>query len=310
MTDMKILRTDHINEQAKRGTADFIRETDEAYRAQLETVAAHILATHEERPIVLISGPSGSGKTTTAQMLEQILDRSGVESHTLSMDNYFKSLSPEELEMVARGELDLESPARVDAELLHEQLSAMVRGEAVALPRYDFVSSRRVDSGEVLTRGKNEIVILEGIHTLNPAVVRLPDDRMTKLYISVRTRVVFDDITLHPSKVRLLRRMLRDRVGRGRNPEETLALFASVQRGESRYIMPYKGRADFDIDTFVAYELSVYKKAFMEELIHLHSNAEMDPLLTVLDHIDGISADGVPRDALIREFIGNGVFRH
>ena len=103
--------------------------------------------------------------------------------------------------MADRGELDLESPDRVDAELLHEQLMAMVRGEPVALPRYDFVNTCRVDSGKVLTRRENEIVILEGIHALNPDVVRLPAENMTRLYISVRTRVVYDDVTLHPSKV-------------------------------------------------------------------------------------------------------------
>ena len=305
-----ILHIEQINEQYRQDRADFITATDQAYRAQLERIADHIRATHKERPIVLISGPSGSGKTTTAQMLEQILDRSGLVSHTLSMDNYFKTLSPEDLEMVARGELDLESPDRVDAELLHEQLSAMVRGEAVSLPKYDFIASRRVDSGRILTRGAHEIVILEGIHALNPAVVRLPEENMTKLYISVRTRVVCDDITLHPSKIRLLRRMLRDRVGRGRDPKDTLALFASVQRGESRYIMPYKHRADFDIDTFIAYELGVYKKAFTEELRHIHDYPEIDALFTVLEHAEGIGEEMVPTNALIREFIGNGEFEH
>lgn len=299
-----IISIDRINDRVRRGTAAFIRETDEAYRAQLETIAAHIRDTYEQRPIILISGPSGSGKTTTAQMLEQILDGWGLESHTLSMDNYFRSLSEEEKLAAARGELDLESPDRVDADLLHEQLIAMVRGESVSLPMYDFVASKRVDSGKVLTRGRKEIVILEGIHALNPAVVRLPDENMTKLYISVRTRVVFEDITLHPSKIRLLRRMLRDRVGRGRKPEDTLSLFAAVQRGESRYIMPYKNRADFDIDTFIAYELGVYKKAFVEELSHLHGDAEMDALLTVLEHAEEISAEEVPSEVLIREFIG------
>jgi 3'-phosphoadenosine 5'-phosphosulfate sulfotransferase (PAPS reductase)/FAD synthetase len=98
---------------------------------------------------------------------------------------------------------------------------------------------------------------------------------MTRLYISVRTRVVYDDVTLHPSKVRLLRRMLRDRVGRGRRPAETIALFASVQRGESRFIMPYKHLADFDIDTFIAYELGVYKKAFYEELKEIANNSNI-----------------------------------
>ena len=305
-----ILHIDLINEQAKKNTADFIREIDAAYRRQLEHIAAYIRATHEQRPIVLISGPSGSGKTTTAHLLEQILEQNGLESHTLSMDNYFKSLSDAELDLAARGELDLESPDRVDTELLNEQLSAMARGDAVSLPKYDFVTSHRVDSGKILRRGKNEIVILEGIHALNPNVVRLPDENMTKLYISVRTRIVYDDITLHPSKIRLLRRMLRDRVHRGRSPEGTLALFPSVQRGESRYIMPFKARADFDIDTFIAYELGVYKRAFHEELSHLHDHAEIDPLLTILAHTEEIDDTHVPPDALIREFIGNGIFEH
>ena len=197
-----------------------------------------------------------------------------------------------------------------NATLTHEQLAAMVRGEPVSLPVYDFVNSRRTDSGRVLTRGEREIVILEGIHTLNPDVVRLPDENMTKLYISVRTRVVFEDVTLHPSKIRLLRRMLRDRVGRGRKPEETLSLFASVQRGESRFIMPYKHRADFDIDTFIAYELGVYRRAMAEELAHLHHEPELDALLTILDHVEEIPAETVPRESLIREFIGGGQFEH
>lgn len=305
-----ILHIDHINEMTKKDPAAFMLATDEAYQNQLVAIASHIRATHRQRPIVLISGPSGSGKTTTAQMLERILDTWGLESHTLSMDNYFKSLSPEEQRMADRGELDLESPERVDATLLHEQLLAMVRGEPVSLPRYDFVNACRVDSGRILERKENEIVILEGIHALNPDVVRLPDENMTKLYISVRTRVVYDDITLHPSKVRLLRRMLRDRVGRGRRPEETIALYSSVQRGESHFIMPYKHRADFDIDTFIAYELGVYKKAFYEELKDIHDEPEIDALLTILEHTDEIDAVGVPRGSLIREFIGGGEFEH
>lgn len=303
-----IIGIDRIDVSTLQDAAAFVRETDAAYLAQLTRIADHIDACHVQRPIVLISGPSGSGKTTTARLLERILDERGVESHTLSMDNYFQTLSEEEHRMIDRGELDLESPNRVDAALLHEQLTAMVRGETVSLPVYDFVEGKRTDSGKTLTRGKDEIVILEGIHALNPDVVRLPDENMTKLYISVRTRVTFEDITLHPSKVRLLRRMLRDRVGRGRRPEETLALFEAVQRGERRYILPYKDRADFDIDTFIAYELGVYKKAFMEELSHLHSDTEMDPVLTVLEHAVDIDASLVPRDSLIREFIGDGIF--
>lgn len=301
---MTVLPLHRINEQIKADTAGFLQASDAAYQDQLRAVAAHIRNTYEARPVILISGPSGSGKTTTARMLEQILDSCGLESHTLSMDNYFKTLSPEEQTMAEQGLLDLESPDRVDAVLLHEQLSHMIRGETVALPEYDFIHSRRVDSGKTLTRGAREIVILEGIHALNPDVVRLPTQSMTRLYVSVRTRVTFEDITLHPSKIRLLRRIQRDIVGRGRIPAETLALFASVQRGEARFIMPYKHLADFDIDTFVPYELGVYRRFLLEKLTDLHDDPEMDALLTVLTHVEDIDPAAVAPDALIREFIG------
>ena len=112
-----IMHIDQINEQTRKNVSAFLETTDEAYSNQLIAIASHIRATHRQRPIVLISGPSGSGKTTTAHMLERILDEWGLVSHTLSLDNYFKSLSPEERRMADRGELDLESPERVDAEI-------------------------------------------------------------------------------------------------------------------------------------------------------------------------------------------------
>lgn len=294
-----------INARIDAGTADFIAATDAAYAAQLDRVAEHICAHREQSPIVLLSGPSGSGKTTTAQMLEQKLDAMGCETHTLSMDDYFHSLSPEQLTLAAEEKLDLESPERVDAALLEQQLEAFIAGQPVTIPRFDFRTSTRGVSKRVLTRKPGELLILEGIHALNPAVVTLPEDQTVRLYVSVRTRLIASqDVALHPMEIRLLRRILRDVSTRGRDPRETLRMFRSVQRGEDRYIMPYKHRSTFDIDTFFAYEVSVYKSMIAPLLAPLADQPEIRELIPVLDELHPVDAGAVPANALIREFIG------
>ena len=294
-----------INARIDAGAADFVAATDAAYAAQLDRVAEHICAHREQSPIVLLPGPSGSGKTTTAQMLEQKLDAMGCETHTLSMDDYFHSLSPEQLTLAAEEKLDLESPERVDAALLEQQLEAFIAGQPVTIPRFDFRTSTRGVSKRVLTRKPGELLILEGIHALNPAVVTLPEDQPVRLYVSVRTRLITSqDVALHPMEIRLLRRILRDVRTRGRDPRETLRMFRSVQRGEDRYIMPYKHRSTFDIDTFFAYEVSVYKSMIAPLLAPLADQPEIRELIPVLDELHPIDARAVPANALIREFIG------
>lgn len=294
-----------INARIDAGAADFVAATDAAYAAQLDRVAEHICAHREQSPVVLLSGPSGSGKTTTAQMLEQKLDAMGCETHTLSMDDYFHSLSPEQLTLAAEEKLDLESPERVDAALLEQQLEAFIAGQPVTIPRFDFRTSTRGLSKRVLTRKPGELLILEGIHALNPAVVTLPEDQTVRLYVSVRTRLITSqDVALHPMEIRLLRRILRDVRTRGRDPRETLRMFRSVQRGEDRYIMPYKHRSTFDVDTFFAYEVSVYKSMIAPLLAPLADQPEIRELIPVLDELSPIDAGAVPANALIREFIG------
>lgn len=295
-----------INARIDAGTADFIAATDAAYAAQLDRIAEHICAHREQSPVVLLSGPSGSGKTTTAQMLEQKLDAMGCETHTLSMDDYFHSLSPEGLALAAEDKLDLESPERVDAALLEEQLEAFIAGEPITIPHFDFRTSTRGVSDRVLTRKPGELLILEGIHALNPAVVSLPEDQTVRLYVSVRTRLITSqDVPLHPMEIRLLRRILRDVRTRGRDPRDTLRMFRSVQRGEDRYIMPYKHRSTFDVDTFFAYEASVYKPMIAPLLAPLADQPEICELLPVLDELHSVDASAVPANALIREFIGD-----
>ena len=302
-----ILKSDVINAGVARNPAGYIRAVDDAYSAHLCQIAKYIFDRRDRCPIVLISGPSGSGKTTTAMMIEQFLDSWGCETHTVSMDNYFQPFSKQELALANQGKVDLESPARLDIPLLNDHILKMIRMEPVQLPVYDFVHAQRLQ-GEVLERHSGELVILEGIHALNPDVITVPDTHTCRIYVSVRTRLQTGELLLHPEKIRLLRRMLRDRKNRGRNIQETLEMYDNVQAGENKYIMPYKHRRTFDVDTFVAYEAGVYKKLLLEDLEKEKSDRRLADLVETLEHLEPVDAVHVPKTSLIREFIGGGQF--
>lgn len=288
----------------------YVESVDEAYKYQLREIAVKIAAAREQKPVILLSGPSGSGKTTTALMLGKLLGKLGCPTHTLSMDNYFSSLTAEERELSAKGELDLESPKRIDKELLNQQIEAINVCREVDVPRYDFAESRRDGVKLRLKREPGELVILEGIHALNPEVITVPDSRLCKLYVSVRTRVTSGGIVLHPSKVRLMRRMIRDSNFRKRTLRETMNMFRSVEEGENKYIMPFKHRSDYDIDTFMAYELNVYRDSLLDTLREMQDIPELRDVTAVLSKLAPLDAEFVPRDSLIREFIGKGEFKY
>ena len=287
----------------------FIAAAEANYHRQLSEIADFVAAHRDACPIVLLSGPSGSGKTTSALILEHELDHRGLETHTLSMDNYFRTLTPEQHDLLAQDKLDLESPDRVDEGLLTQQLRAIIACEPVELPVFDFCTHTRKPSGKILHRKPGEVVVLEGIHALNPAVVTLPEEQTVRLYVSVRTRVEGPDGTvLHPKYIRLMRRMQRDVQHRGRQAADTLAMFHSVNRGEDHFIMPYKHRSTFDIDTFFPYEINVYRNTLLEQLQGLAHHPEIATILPVLTAADPLDAAAVPETALIREFIGDSVY--
>ena len=297
------------NRALQTDAAAFVAACEKAYSRQLTKIADYIAAHRDTCPIVLISGPSGSGKTTTALILEEKLDRRGVETHTLSQDNYFNTLTEADLALLAEGKLDLESPERVDADLLNRQLADIIACKTVELTEFDFPTHTRRPSGKTLTRKPGEVVILEGIHTLNPDVVTLPEEQTVRLYVSVRTRVEGPDGTLlHPKYIRLLRRMQRDVEHRGRRAEDTLAMFHSVNRGEDTFIMPYKHRSTFDVDTYFPYEIHVYRHYLLDDLQKMADKPEIATILPILSAAEPLDAAMVPKTALIREFIGDSAY--
>lgn len=306
---MKYLHLTELNETML-SSETAMQEADAVFVQRLREVAKSIHDSAVERPIVLLSGPSGSGKTTTAFLLERFLDSWKTETHTISMDHFFSSMTPEQQCLAAEGKLDLESPERVDIPYLNQQLTKIATGEPTWLPRYDFPTATRHDQNWLLTRKPGELLILEGIHALNPAVITVPEELTVRIYVSVRTRVTHGGTVLHPSRLRLIRRMLRDRNFRHRNLLETIAMFERVQAGEHKYIVPYKKRAIFSIDTFLPYELGIYKTLLDGELESCMPHPMLKELQEIWDDIAPLPLEQVPADSLVREFVGDSSFQY
>ncbi len=299
------MTTDQLSALLTADPAAVLESDRRHYFSQIHQAAEIIAANADKRPVILLAGPSGSGKTTTALLIERELERIGMETHTLQMDDYFSPLTLEELALLRENKLDLEKPTRVDIPFFHEQLGQILAGEEVRLPRYDFKTSSRLFEGKTLRRRKGELVIMEGIHALNPDVTGYAD-RTSRIYVSVRTRITAQDGTiLHPSKIRLARRLLRDRTGRGRALTETIGMRERVDCGEQKYIMPFKQRAHYSVDSFYSAELSIYRPYLLHDLeALLPQYSDLADLVRVLRELPEVRCEIVPRDSLLREFIG------
>lgn len=297
-----------INEEIKKNPEDYVTTANEDYIYKLKKIVDDIIKHQKERPVIVLSGPSGSGKTTTALTIGKLLTEAGHCTHTISMDNYFCSLTEEEKRLSALGKMDLESPLRVDKDLLNEHIEMLGRGMTIEIPEYNFGASKREPVGKPFRREHGELVIFEGIHALNPDVITVPDEKICKIYVSVRTRITCGNIILHPSKIRLMRRMIRDSKFRQRSLRETMNMFASVEQGENKYIMPYKYRSDYDVDTFVPYELSLYRDKLLYSLHEMDDVPELADITEVMENLLPVAEEAVPQNSMVREFIGNGEF--
>ena len=290
-----------------------IEEGDAIYRENVETAARLIAENISRSPIVLLSGPSGSGKTTTAMKVSEALERRGVRSHYVGMDDYFNTVSPETTPRTPEGEYDLESPLCLDMELMNEHFTKLSRGERIYVPKYEFSRRMRAyEPSKSLKLGKDEIVIFEGIHALNDMITdRHPE--AFKLYISARSDVTFGEtVVFKRTWFRLVRRLVRDFNFRGSSAAETMGMWANVRRGEKAYISPYKDKADFQFDSSLPYELPVFNHTatalFQTVPEGIERFDELRAVLPALQLFGDIEEDLVPADSLIREFIGGGCY--
>ena len=307
-----------INEKIQADPKGFVEECDAHYQQRLEDAADRILARMKESPIVLLSGPSGSGKTTTALKLEQVLERRGVNTHTISMDNYFKTLNRKTAPRTPEGEIDYESPRLLDMDLLDDTFTKLSRGEWVIVPKFEFARQMRNDSrGLPLKLQDNEIAIFEGIHALNDDIAgRHPE--ATTLYISARSNIdEGKDLRFKGTWMRISRRAVRDYNFRGTDLVETLSMWYNVRRGEKLYISPFKGRANVIIDSSLRYEVPVfanYAGVLTEAMTQVPKDnpryQELGELVEAFKYFVPLNPEYVAADSLIREFIGGGSYHY
>lgn len=304
-----------INERVRGDVTGFLEECDARYQERVDHAARVILERMKDSPIVLLSGPSGSGKTTSAKKLEETLEKQGVNTHTISMDNYFHTLDREKAPRTPEGDIDFESPLCMDMELMDTHFTLLAKGEEVMIPHFEFSRQMRNDCRATpLKLGKNEIAIFEGIHALNDHITG-HHPKATKLYISARSTVNEGDaVRFKGTWLRLVRRAVRDHQFRGTGVGETLAMWANVRRGEKLYISPFKDRANVTIDSALPYEVSVMKNFALPLLSAIpEENARRTELLELMDSFrlfEAIDPALVRPDSLLREFIGGGSYHY
>ena len=305
---MNTLKINTINSHISNNLKEFIAASEEKYRKQVVSAADRVISECQTKPAVLISGPSGSAKTTTAEFLEKELCRKGYSTRVISMDNYFipcNGIHSKNMPIDENGEIDLESPHRLNIPLFQEHMEKMLNCEAVDIPVFSF-ASQCYEKFIPYQRKPEEIIIFEGIHALNPLVTGELSNSAVKLYVSVRTRIEDSEGKLmHPSKIRLLRRLCRDKIYRGREVSEIFDMYPSVSKGEELYIMPFKGKADIEIDTFLDYEASVYKSFIYNELKNekLSSYALCREICDFIDELSPLDVNILGENISIKEFI-------
>ena len=306
-----------LNSKVLAGDASELIKIAEAFHEnKLAQVAGCVAEANRERGVrlVLISGPSSSGKTTFAKRLGVQLRVLGLNPVLISLDDYF--VDREKTPRDEKGEYDYEALEAIDLEQFNDHLKRLERGESVDIPRYDFISGTRQWHDNPLQLDERSVLIVEGIHGLNPALTPgVPESRKFKIYVSCFTSVALDNVSrIATSDNRLLRRLTRDYRTRGNDALSTLARWESVRRGEEKHIFPYQENADVMFNSSLFYEISVLRR-FAEPILRevpdtVPEYGEAKRMLKFLDNFIPISPEEIPPTSLLREFIGGSSFKY
>ncbi len=303
-----------FNQAIDAGHATDIINISEALQEKKLAKIAEEIASRKGVKLVLLAGPSSSGKTTSCKRLSIQLAVNGLKPLQISLDDYFvdRDKTPKD----ENGDFDFESIYALNLDLLNEQFNALFRGEEVELPKYDFPSGKSVKSGKMLKLEPNNVLVVEGIHALNPELTaHVPEEQIFRVYASALTTILLDNHNYIPTTDnRLLRRIIRDYKYRGVSAQETIRRWPSVRSGENKWIFPFQENADAMLNTAMLYELSVLKMQAEPLLQQVPENceefAEAYRLLKFLKYFKGIPYNNLPPTSLLREFLGGSSFHY
>ncbi len=303
-----------MNKIIENGDADKMVKISEALQVRGIEVLGDTIAARPDVKAVLIAGPSSSGKTTFSKKLSVALEQNGITAKCISIDDYYidRELTPKD----ETGEYDYESIYAINIELFQQHLTQLFAGEEIELPRYDFMQGKSVKSGNRLRLSPHTVLILEGIHALNPLLTGvIPEANFFRIYISGLTVAKADDGTYFPTTDnRLIRRMVRDAQFRGATAIDTLERWPSVRRGENKWVVPFQENADVNFCTAFQYELALLKKQAIPLLDSVPQDspeyAEAQRLKWVLLHFRSIPVELLPPHSLLREFLGGSAFKY
>lgn len=303
-----------FNEAVRSGQTTGLINVSEALQEKKIASIAEQIAHRQGTRVVLIAGPSSSGKTTFCKRLSIQLVTCGIKPIQISLDDYFvdRHLTPKD----ENGEYDYESVHALNIPLLNEQLQQLFEGKTIELPKYNFQTGKSEKSGKRLQLDDNQVLVLEGIHALNPELTaQIPQEQKFHIYISALTTILLDDHNyIRTTDNRLLRRIIRDYKYRGVNAQETIHRWPSVRAGENKWIFPYQENADVMFNTAMLFELAVIKQQAEPLLDLVPENcpeyAEAYRLRTFLDYIQPIPNRALPPTSLLREFLGGSSFKY
>lgn len=301
-----------LNEVISRGEIGDLMLVQEALQEKKIGKIAEEIAKNKNKKFVMIAGPSSSGKTTFSHRLSIQLMTLGLKPHPIAVDNYFKER--DETPKDENGNYDFEILEAMDTELFNDHMTRLLAGERVEIPTFNFKTGKKEYKGNYLQLGKDDILVIEGIHCLNDKLsYSLPKESKYKIYISALAQINVDEHNRIPTTDgRLIRRIVRDNRTRGTMAKETIARWPSVRRGENNNIFPYQGEADVMFNSSLIYELAVLKQYVEPVLFGIDKEApeyvEAKRLLKFLDYFVGVSSEEIPKNSILREFIGGSCF--
>lgn len=296
-----------INKMAAENAAEFIKECEESFDNSVNDVVKTFLS-DSDYDIVLLAGPSSSGKTTTAGIIAEKIRSSGRNAYIVSLDDFY--LNREDIPFNEEGLKDYENVTALDIELIHQSFAELIEKRKAELPVFDFMTGCRSRETKHIELEKNDVIIVEGLHALNPVITDgLDESHLYRIYISVSSRIFGDDgrILLNKRNLRLIRRMIRDYEHRNSSVENTLLMWQGVLRGEDKFLFPFESLADVKINSFHAYEACIFRNEALRLLDGITQDSsyytQAEELKAALSVFEEINTALLPHNSLLNEFL-------